>query len=198
VPDRDRRDRVVADRVAVAGRSVLIERPADPKALYAALDELGPDERIPYWSELWPSSLVLAEALHEHPPRGWRVLELGCGLGVPSIVAKLEGASEVVACDWMGEAVEAAVANAARNGVQVRGLVASWFEPEPLLAEGPFDLVIAADVLYEARNAEPLLALLPRLLATGGQAWIADPFRATSVEVLDPFPLVRERVWRVA
>src|SRR5690606_20702071 len=42
----------------------------------------------------------------------------------------------------------------------------------------PFDLVIAADVLYERRNAEILAELLPRLVTEKGQAVIADPGRA--------------------
>ena len=70
-------------------------RPDDPDEL---LDEesFGDDEFMPYWAELWPAGLTLA---HELPERldGVRVVELGCGLGVPSLVAFLESLTGVVA-----------------------------------------------------------------------------------------------------
>jgi hypothetical protein len=56
----------------------------------------------------------------------------------------------------------------------------SWAEPAALLARAPFDLVLAADVLYERRNVDSLRELLPRLVAPGGGAWIADPRRPDS------------------
>ena len=61
---------------------------------------------MPYWAELWPSGLALARAL---PPRldGLRVVELGCGLGVPSLTAAARGA-EVTALDWAQDAIDAA------------------------------------------------------------------------------------------
>jgi predicted nicotinamide N-methyase len=42
---------------------------------------------------------------------------------------------------------------------------------------GTFDLVLAADVLYERKNATALADLVPKLLAPGGEAIIADPRR---------------------
>lgn len=49
--------------------------------------------------------------------------------------------------------------------------------PGPMVAEAPWDLVLAADVLYEARNVDQLLALLPRLVDGSGEVLIADPRR---------------------
>jgi predicted nicotinamide N-methyase len=49
-----------------------------------------------------------------------------------------------------------------------------WDEPSLLLAEAPFELVLGADLLYEERNAEQLLELLPKL---GGEILLADPGR---------------------
>jgi len=54
------------------------------------------------------------------------------------------------------------------------------------LAGAPWPLVLASDVLYEARNGEQLLALLPRLTAAGGEVWLADPGRMTTAGFLDP------------
>ena len=58
----------------------------------------------------------------------------------------------------------------------------SWTEPEPLLARAPWDLVLASDVLYEARNGDVLLELLPRL---GPEVWLADPGRTPAAPFLE-------------
>jgi predicted nicotinamide N-methyase len=80
----------------------------------------------------------------------------------------------VLATDWAPDAVTMTARNAERNGLSVETLCVSWTSPAPLLERAPWALVLAADVLYEARNAETLLALLPRL---GGEIWLADPGR---------------------
>jgi predicted nicotinamide N-methyase len=163
------------DTITIGGRRLRIVRPRDSEAL---LDEeaFEREEFLPYWAQLWPSAIVLARATASLHPGGRRVLELGCGLGLPSIAAALEGAS-VLATDWSADAVAFAAANASRNGAALRTAVCSWTDPEALVAEAPWDLVLAADVLYEARNVDQLLDLLPRLVDGSGQVLIADPGR---------------------
>jgi predicted nicotinamide N-methyase len=165
-------DDVVEEVVALDGRDLRLLRPRDAETL---LDEhaFEHEEYLPYWAELWPSSLALARAVAGRSLRGARTLELGCGLGLPSIVAALAG-GRVLATDWSPDAVAMTRANAERNGARVSTLVCSWTEPEPLVEQAPWDLVLASDVLYEARNAEALLELLPRL---GREVWLADPGR---------------------
>jgi len=133
------------------------------------------DEFMPYWAELWPSGLALARAL---PPElaGLTVIELGCGLGVPSLVAAARGA-RVTAIDWAEDAIALLAGNAARNRLDVQALRADWRR-----FDGRFDLALAADVLYEQRNVEPLLDLLPRL---AGETWLADPGRPYAGAFLD-------------
>ena len=101
------------------------------------------------------------------------MLELGAGLGLPSLAAALGGA-DAVATDWAEDAVELLRENAGRNGISLRAEVVRWDEPEPLLREAPWRLVLGADLLYERRNADQLLELLPRL---GGDVLLADPGR---------------------
>jgi predicted nicotinamide N-methyase len=175
---------VVEERLVLAGREVRLLRPRDADAV---LDELlaeddPDDERLPFWVQLWPSGTVLAAAVAADPPAGQRVLELGCGLGLVSVTAALAGAS-VLAVDRSPEAVAFAAANAARNGVELRTAVCPFDRPDPLLAEAPWDLVLAADVLYEERNVPVLLWLLPRLAGPTGAVWLADPGR----RMLDTF-----------
>jgi predicted nicotinamide N-methyase len=165
-------DDLVEEVVPIGGRDLRLLRPRDAEAL---LDEeaFEREEFLPYWAELWPSALALARAIAGRALRGARTLELGCGLGLPSIAAALAG-GRVLATDWSAEAVEMTAANAERNDAQVETLVCSWTAPEPLLARAPWDLVLASDVLYEARNGDVLLELLPRL---GREVLLADPGR---------------------
>ena len=101
------------------------------------------------------------------------MLELGAGLGLPSLAAAVRGA-DVLATDWAEDAVELLRRNAERNGIALRAEVVRWDEPAPLVGEAPWRLVLGADLLYERRNADQLLELLPRL---GGDALLADPGR---------------------
>jgi predicted nicotinamide N-methyase len=148
-------------------------------------DDFARDERLPYWAELWPSALVLGERLSRLPLDGARVVELGCGVGLPSVVAALGGA-DVLATDWYPEALAFTRANAAAAGVRLETMAVDWREPPAaLLGRRPADLVVGADLLYEERNGAALAALLPRLLSAGGQALITDPRRPHAAALLD-------------
>jgi predicted nicotinamide N-methyase len=173
-------DDVVEEVVALDGRDLRLLRPRDAEALLDE-DAFEHEEYLPYWAELWPSSLALARAVSARALRGARTLELGCGLGLPSIAAALAG-GRVLATDWSPDAIAMARANAERNGAQVETLVCSWTEPGPLVERAPWDLVLASDVLYEARNADALLELLPRL---GREVWLADPGRVPAARFLE-------------
>jgi predicted nicotinamide N-methyase len=173
---------VVEEIVPIGGRDLSLLRPRDAEAL---LDEhaFEHEEFLPYWAELWPSALALARTLAGRALHGARTLELGCGLGLPSLAAALAG-GRVLATDWSPASVEMTARNAARNGLRVETLRCSWTEPEPLLARAPWDLVLASDVLYEARNGEALAPLLPRLTGERGEVWLADPGRPPAARFL--------------
>ena len=162
----------VVERIAIGGVELELERPADAESL---IDERAfeVDEFLPYWAERWPSGVALAEHVAGLDLTGTRVLELGCGLGLPSLVAARRGA-DVVATDWSEDAIAVLRRNASRNGVRVTAVPADWRTSDVFAALGPFDLVLAADVLYEERNAAPILALLESL---GSPALVADPGR---------------------
>jgi predicted nicotinamide N-methyase len=125
---------------------------------------------MPYWAELWPSGLALARALPD-ALAGRRVVELGAGLGVPSLVAAARSA-DVIAVDWAADAVELL-----RDGLAVEARQADW-----RAFGGDYDLVLAADVLYEERNVEPLLGLLPRLAP---EVLLAEPGRPHATAFLE-------------
>lgn len=175
---------VVREEVLVGGRRLTVARPRSAEDLIDE-DAYAVDERLPYWAELWPSAHVLAGDLAGRDLRGRRVVELGCGVGLPSVVAALGGA-DVLATDWYGEALRFAAWNAAAAGAALGTLLVDWSSPPPaLLSRPPADLVVGADVLYEERNGPALAALAPRILAPDGELMIADPRRPHADLLLD-------------
>jgi len=166
----------VEEVVVVAGRDLAITRPANTETL---LDEAAfeHEEFLPYWAELWPSALALARRVGTRALRGARVLELGCGLGLPSIAAALAG-GRVLATDWSPAAIDFTEHNARANGAHLQTALVSWADPGELAARGPWDLVIGSDLLYEARNTGLVLDVLDQV---ADHAIIADPGRPASV-----------------
>jgi predicted nicotinamide N-methyase len=149
-----------------------------PDSAEALIDEAAfeADERLPYWADLWPSAVALARHLCDVPLPAGRVLELGCGVGLPSLVLLGRGA-DVLASDYYVEALRFAVANAERKGLlPLRTALLDWRDIP--LHLGVFDLVLIADALYELRNAENLARALPELVAPAGRVLLADPGRA--------------------
>jgi predicted nicotinamide N-methyase len=138
---------------------------------------------------LWPAGLALARALPA-TLAGVSVVELGCGLGVPSLVAAARGAA-VTALDWAGDAIELLRENAERNSVEIDARRADWRQ-----LTGSFDLVLAADLLYEQRYVAPLLELLPRLAPEALVALAGRPYEAEFLAGVWSQP-VAERVVRI-
>jgi predicted nicotinamide N-methyase len=180
----------VAERIPLPGGEIELGRPRDAEALLSE-EAFEHEEFLPYWAELWASAVALAHDVSLRALRGKRTLELGCGLGLPSIAAARAG-GRVLATDWSPDAVLATAANAERNDVRVETLECSWAAPDAIVERGPWDLVLASDVLYERRNGRLMLELLPRLVSQGGLVLIADPQRPAAAEFLDR---VEDRGW---
>jgi predicted nicotinamide N-methyase len=178
----------VDSRVTMELVSQSIDLPRGPLRLLqpresAELPDVGGIEWAPiapYWSVLWRSGVALARELDGVELRGRRAVELGCGLAVPTIAAARGGAS-VLATDAYGEALMLAARNARLNNVHVETATLDWTEPDELVRRAPFDIVLAADVLYERASIAPLLSLFPRLAA---EVWLADPGRPAFSEFL--------------
>jgi predicted nicotinamide N-methyase len=143
----------------------------------------------PYWSVLWRSGVALARELDSESLGGLRVVELGCGLAVPSIAAA-RGGAEVLATDGDIDALSLVERNAEANDVRVETAAVDWADPDELTERGPFDLVLGCDVLYERPSVAMLLDLLPRLAP---RAWIADPGRPAAEAFLEQ----AHRRWRI-
>lgn len=173
---------MIAEHVPLPGGEVEVLRPVDADALISE-EAFEHEEFLPYWAALWTSAVALAHDVSMRSLRGKRTLELGCGLGLPSIAAARAG-GRVLATDWSEDAVLAAAENAERNGAEVETLKCSWAEPDAIVARAPWPLVLASDVLYEQRNVDELLRLLPRLVDATGLVLLADPGRVPAERFL--------------
>ena len=169
---------LVTVQVELPGGALELRQPAE----WAQL----PDDRevewaplAPYWSVMWRSGVALARRVSATPLTGVSVIELGCGLGVPSLAAARAGAT-VLATDADPEALQLLRANAEHSGLKLRTQALEWeHAPESLER---FDLVLAADVLYERSSVATLARLMSRLAP---RALLADPGRPLVDEFLE-------------
>lgn len=172
-----------------SGARYRIMHPADIDPLIDAVAD-DPEQNLPYWAELWPSGIALADAIALRPQTvaGFRVLEIGCGLGVTAIAA-LNAGADLTVTDYAPESLLLACANClANSGREPSTLQMNWRKPPDelfdLAGEG-FPVVLAADVLYESRDVQPLLGLLGRLVAPGGLLWLAEPRRPVAARFIE-------------
>jgi predicted nicotinamide N-methyase len=164
-------------QVSIAGQQYDLVRPRSVDDLISE-EDFAIDERIPYWAECWPSGRVLAEHIAGRSGHRCTFLELGCGIGLVSLVAAQAG-FKVLATDYYADALEFTSANAERHGLpRVDTRLVDWRKlPDDL---GTFDVVAAADVLYEGPQVSLVASTLARTLAPGGLGIVCDPGRRTA------------------
>lgn len=181
-----------------SGERMRIRRPSDFDTLLdQATDD--PEQNLPYWAELWPSGIALAAVIARGPGPfdGKRTLELGCGLGVTAIAA-LRGGADLLVTDYSPEALAFCALNALdQTGREPDAMQLNWRDPgdgfHAAVGTG-FPVVLAADVLYEARDVQPLLRLAERIVSPDGGLWLAEPGRKPAGVFL---AAAHQRGWRI-
>jgi predicted nicotinamide N-methyase len=129
----------------------------------------------PIFGVLWPAGVVLAEEMSGFPIAGKRILEVGCGLGLSSLVLQRRGA-DITASDHHPLAGEFLAANAALNALAPPVFrIAQWSGPNPEL--GRFDLIIGGDVLYESEHVPLLAGFIGLHACAQAEVLISDPGR---------------------
>ena len=129
----------------------------------------------PLFGQLWPSSQVLAGLMASYELAGRRVLELGCGLGLASLVVH-RGGGDVTASVCHPLAALFLAENVALNGLPVlKYCAAHWGRDNPAL--GRFDVIIGSDVLYDRAQPEQLSRFIDRHSETSVDVLIVDPGR---------------------
>lgn len=143
----------------------------------AALDRaIAEHKPAPYGAVLWDSAINVARVLLTRELQGLTVFELGAGCGLCGVVAALGGAR--VVCTDVDELVFDAVraaADAAGVADRVDCAVFDVCGAEPLPR---VDVVVVADLLYEAELAGAVARRVLEARARGMTVIIGDPERA--------------------
>jgi predicted nicotinamide N-methyase len=215
------------ESIAVAGVPNLIIRSLLDRQQYA--DPLGDAARLgissaawPLFGLLWPSGAELAARLALHPVvSDERILEIGCGLGLASLVGHRRGA-DVTASDCHPLTAMFLAENLRLNGMTAMKYrqgqwgeltsvrtqpLATWSTRLPddgtVSVSGVFDLIMGSDVLYERDDSGMLANFINTHAAPGAQVWIVDPHRGnrpafTRHMTGHGFELLEERIDRAA
>lgn len=124
---------------------------------------------------LWPSGEALARVMQSYAITNLKILEVGCGVGLTSIVLNQRGAS-ITATDHHPEAARHLAWNVMLNkGAQIPFFCEGWAEPR--VSTGKFDLVVGADVLYEPNHPALLADFISVHTHRSAEVIIADPRR---------------------
>lgn len=173
---------VTSAGVVVGGRSLTLVRPTDPDRMLddpAVLAWNRRDDYMPYWAYLWPGAFLLAEAVAaEAWPAGASALEIGCGLGLAGL-AGVRAGLRVTFSDYDDAPLDFIRRSAEANGFDPSSystLRLDWRDP----ADGLYEVILGADVLYERRLVPLVANQLASRLIPGGLALIADPYRASA------------------
>jgi predicted nicotinamide N-methyase len=154
----------------------------DPEKLFDELLNKSKDhpdvinESIPYWGELWPSAIGLSQFMAENVNliSEKNILEIGCGLGLPGIVASLLGGN-VILTDYLPAALQYAEYNWKLNIVSAPDMrLLDWRNIENV---SPSDVLLASDIAYESKSFVPIILALKSLVKKDGIILLSEPNR---------------------
>lgn len=129
----------------------------------------------PIFGNVWPSGLILAEIMGSYCVENIRILEIGCGLGIPSLITRQRG-GDISACDIHPEAGVLMQRNSEINTLSaIPFFTCNWHDHHAEM--GLFDLIIGSDLLYEAQHPAQLAAFIARHMHPHGQVIMIDPGR---------------------
>ncbi|MFP5490873.1 MAG: class I SAM-dependent methyltransferase [Bacteriovoracia bacterium] len=146
------------------------------------------EDLCPYYGVLWPAAEGLAQylALNNAKLKNKKVVEVGCGLAFPSVVAR-HFEVDILATDFHEDVPNFLKRNERHNSLEVPYQRFNWRDDVEKL--GRFDVVIGSDVLYEPKHPSDVADGFERLLKPGGEVWLADPGRGYLQRFIDEMTL---------
>jgi predicted nicotinamide N-methyase len=163
------------------------------KHIYGSSLNLDPATPFPFWAKLWPSSIALLDVLKAHPHliQNRHVLEIGAGIGLPSLM--MAGvAKSIQISDYDKEAVALIQKNIEHLQLQnVEALQLDWNAlPENLQP----DVLILSDVNYDPKQFDVLVSLIEKFINQGSTIILSTPQRIMAspfVQKLESFIIER-------
>lgn len=129
----------------------------------------------PIFGIIWDSGLVLSHFIFDLNVIGKRILEVGCGIGLASLLLNYRLA-DITATDYHPEAESFLLENIKLNkGRDIPFVRTGWEDKESNL--GKFDLIIGSDLLYERNHPELLSSFINRHAKIVSEVIIVDPGR---------------------
>lgn len=191
---------LVDERIAIPGTDVTLTV-TRPESIDAVLDHVidDPEQNLPYWAEIWPSGIALATLLLQEPDlvRGKPVIELGSGVGITAAAALMAGADLTIS-DYSPHSLLLAEITCLRTSLgNPPSRQVNWRDSNADLLQYSgerWPVVLAADVLYERRDVEPVLDVLDRITAHDGLVLLAEPGRQPAKTAVE---LASTRGWRI-
>ncbi|MFT4975646.1 MAG: putative nicotinamide N-methyase [Myxococcota bacterium] len=140
-------------------------------------DELVPPSMWGLFGIIWDAGLVMAHHVDKLKPEGLRILELGCGIGLASLVLSQQHA-DITATDYNPAAGRFLQQNTTLNGSdEIPFIHADWSDLQSSDQLGSFDLILGSDVLYERGAAAQLCEFIERHAAPACTVIIVDAHR---------------------
>jgi predicted nicotinamide N-methyase len=137
------------------------------------------EEHCPYFGVMWEAGIGLSQSLTREMCEGKKILEIGCGLALPSFIATRFGGN-VIATDFHADVPLFLKLNQENNNINFNYQVMNWRNEieRTKTSLGLFDLVIGSDILYESQHADQVAEALIAFLKPGGKILLSDPGRA--------------------
>lgn len=160
------------DSLKVREKAIRLLKVADIEEFLGGKDPFANVSEFPFWVKLWEAAMVLSSALTTLPdPTGQRLLEIGAGLGAPGLTAAACG-FDVTLTDYEDIIMDFQKVSVAASGLlgKVRCCHLDWLNPPEM---EPFDVIVAAEVLFREEFFEPLLDVFKRYLKPGGTIYLA-------------------------
>ncbi|MEW6764497.1 MAG: histidine kinase [Pseudomonadota bacterium] len=129
----------------------------------------------PLFGIVWDSGKVLAHLMHEHEVEGLRILEVGCGIGLASLVLN-QRLADITATDYHPEVGAFLLENTRLNhGRDIPFVRTGW--GDTISSLGLFDLIIGSDLLYEQEHASLLAGFIDQHAKPHCEVMLIDPGR---------------------
>ena len=159
-----------------AEKAIYIPDYEQVKEVYASLLKLDPTTPFPFWAKLWPSSIALHNVLKAHPHliQNKHVLEIGAGIGLPSLM--MAGiAKSIQISDYDKEAVALLQKNI--EHLQLQNADALQLDWNNVPKNMNPDVVILSDVNYDPTQFDPLVTLIDTFIQQGCTIILSTPQR---------------------